>query len=277
MLYWWVRDLHHTVEMRLVLEQIVPLPETVPAKTRGDAAWLLATARLMAGDRDAARPLYQQALALARVAGDREGTALSLAMLGAVAPTTTGAEGAWALHSEALTIARELGWLWGVAYILHHLGDTAIRDRNGAAVIAYDTECLEVSRELENEPMAAVALWQLGWGHVLEGDYARAREALAESAAICRRLGSIENTSYCLDGFAGVALGGGDARLAARLAGAADAARALLRIAPFAPLAGVIDTFRAPAREALGEAELAAEHAVGAAMTAEDAVALAGH
>lgn len=45
-------------------------------------------------------------------------------------------------------------------------------------------------------------------------------------------------------------------------------------MAPFPPLAGVIDGFRAPARDELGETAFAAEHAAGAEMTPENALAL---
>lgn len=260
-------------ELRPILEEIVPLPQKAAVKTRGEAAWLLAAVRVLAGDRGGARALLQESLALAREAEDLRATALSLSMLGAVTPTTKGADGAWQLNHEALAIARRLEWRWGIAYILHHLGDTAMRDRDAAAAIAFDTECLAIAREIENEPLAAMALWQLGWGHVLQGDQGRAQDALAESATLCLRLHSIENMSYCLDGFAGVAMARGEAGLAARLAGAADAARDTLRMEAFPPLAGVIDAFRAPARETLGEEAFTAQYTAGAEMSAEAALA----
>ena len=271
MTYWWVRDL--AAEMSPILEGIMPLPASAPASVRADASWLLGICRLMPGDAAASRPPFEEALAIAREADDPRRTVLALCMLGAVTTETTGADGAWARHREALAIARRLDWRWGIAYTLHHLGDTAIRARDIDAVIAFDTECLSVARELGDGQMSTMALWQLGWAYAFQGDHPRARELLEEAAANCLRMHNVENISYCLDGLATVMQAAGDTPLAARLAGAADGARAKLRMAPFPPLAAAVVELRAPIAAALGDDAFERERAVGASLSPEDALA----
>ncbi len=99
------------------------------------------------------------------------------------------------------------------------------------------------------------------------GEVEIAREYLVESAACCRRLervGNREATTYCLEGFAGVALAQGQAELAARLAGGAQAIRDVISTPVWALLAPFKEEFLESLRDQLGDESFEAETAAGA-------------
>jgi non-specific serine/threonine protein kinase len=137
------------------------------------------------GDHAAARPLFEESLAIRRELGDRQGIAESLNNLGEVAQAQGDHAAARALHEESLAIRRELGHRWGIAVSLNNLGTVA-------------------------------------WA---QGDHAAARALYEESLAIKRELGDKKDLAECLEGLAKVAGAQGQPQRAARLLGAAEALR----------------------------------------------------
>ncbi|HVL25129.1 MAG TPA: tetratricopeptide repeat protein [Thermomicrobiales bacterium] len=137
------------------------------------------------GQRDHARRLGEEALALARELGSAQGEASVLTYLAIVAETAGEAERAADLHEQSLARSREVGDRAGIAGSLGNLG-----------AVAFDAA--EVDR--------AVAL-------------------SAESVAIFAELGDPDGVAFALETLSAVALAQGEPQRAARWIGAVDGLR----------------------------------------------------
>ena len=89
------------------------------------------------------------------------------------------------------------------------------------------------------------------------------------------RLDNAWGVAVCLDGFACLAADRGDFLGAARLYGAEEAVRTRAGVAPWRTIRSEHDAGVRAASGALGEAAWADAHAQGAALTDEEAIALA--
>ena len=81
-----------------------------------------------------------------------------------------------------------------------------------------------------------------------------------------------EGSAYCLDGFAGLALAGGDAALAAELQGAAGHAREVVGVALWPGMRPLADAMAAAVDGMLGPAKAAAARSRGARRRIPDAL-----
>jgi hypothetical protein len=111
----------------------------------------------------------------------------------------------------------------------------------------------------------AILLDQLGLDALLAGDLAGSRERLVEAAGLHREIRDLEGLAYCLDLLAGLALDLGLPQSAARLAGAAEAARAELGVVVWPLLQSLADQLAHALRGALGEEADRRERSTGAA------------
>jgi non-specific serine/threonine protein kinase len=259
--------------------------------------------------------LHEEALALLRELGDKQGIAGSLNSLGGVALVQGDYPHATALYEESLTLQRELGNKQGVALSLGNLGNVALAQGDYAYATALYEDSLTLQRELGNKAAIAGYLGNVGLLVMLRGDYAQAWALLEEGLALFRDLGYPLGIGYSLNNLGTVAFRQGDYRCAcaklqealvlgrdigakdlvadslesmawsvaaqgqpqraAWLGGAAEALREVLGVSLGQEQRAGHDHAVAAMQAALGEASLAAAWVEGRALPLEAAIALA--
>ncbi|MFL5731597.1 MAG: ATP-binding protein [Chloroflexia bacterium] len=189
--YWVVRGLH--TEGREHFARLLSMPPLIlQACSSSSRARALNGAGLLAfrqADYSAARPFFDQALAVSREAGDKQGISISLNNLGNVAKEEEDYQAARSLCEESLALCRELGDRWGVAASLNNLGLIAHEQGDYATTRTRHEESLALRRELGDKWGVASSLNNLGLVVYEYGDYATARSLHEESLAIKRGLG----------------------------------------------------------------------------------------
>lgn len=272
-LFWVTRG--HVSEGRQRLAAALSRAGVMPPPTR--AAGLAAAGWLArhAGDYQAARAHFQEALEILRQAGRHRGVVSCLEGLGQAAF----AEGEYAvarsLFEEALMRARELPSEQPVAACLLNLGSVACLQEDYDGAQGALEESLQIWRERGNERRVADCLSGLGLAALGRGDRAKAQALQAEALEIRRDLGHAEGVAESLESLAEIRLAQAQARDAARLWGAATSLREAIHV-PLPPAlrdeqARNVDASRA----ALGEQAFRAAWAEGQAMTMDEAVAYA--
>jgi tetratricopeptide (TPR) repeat protein len=181
---------------------------------------------------------------------------------------------AQSLLEEALAICRELGDRQGIASALHNLGNVARPLGDLAAAQAYYQECLAIYRELGNEALAAYPWLGLGTVAARQGEWAVARGHLARSLAAWHQAGEDREILLALEGMASVEAAEGRPERGARLLGAADALRETNVMPPRSPSEqDEYERALASARVGLDEAEFAVAWGAGRALDLGQAVA----
>jgi predicted ATPase len=244
--YWWVRGLLE--QMLEVAERVAVLPSArvLPEPEATLLRWTRGTIRIALGRSDGAAQLLQEVLTAARAVQDRRLLAQALFSLALVHPAEEGTDGVRALLTESLDLARAAGESWGAALALIPLGDLALLDGDVAAARRMHEEVLVHAEAIDDDHMRASGHDQLGLDALLAGDLDVAQDHLVQAAVLHSALRDHEGTAYCLEGFAALALARGAPEEAARLMGAAAAARRLVGVAvwPFLrPLHERLETF----------------------------------
>ena len=139
------------------------------------------------GDAAAARPLFEEGLAIARALGDRKAEANLLCNLGDISIESDPPTARAALE-ESLAIHRETENPSGIAHSALLLGNVALRQEERAEAQALYAESLALNRALGNPQKTGHALWCLARSAMSLGDHARARTLLEECVALFREL-----------------------------------------------------------------------------------------
>jgi tetratricopeptide (TPR) repeat protein len=236
---------------------------------------MLATTAEIEGDYSRAMTLVEEATTLSDELGLPEGAAALRCKLGNLLSLQGEHGRAQAVLEGALAETEQLGWRAGMAYIRGFLGLAARRRGDLDEARAQLEQGLAWCRELDAWLVAAPMLAWLGFVCELQGDLVAAESLHREGLELAVRSGDPRSIAFALEGLAGVACAGGDAERAALLLGAAGAMRGSTMV-PLPPADRVdIDRIEAAAGRRLGEARLAEELRRGAALAAEQAVALA--
>jgi predicted ATPase len=182
------------------------------------------------GDYADARPLLEEALAIYRTLGDRQGEARSLSGLQLGALFTEDFAAARTYGEQALAIYRELGQKRGVAITLNNLGsvERAAGDLEGAARL-YD-ESLSLLRGVGDLKYVALALAELGLVTVRLARLEQARAHIVEGLVISIASGILGDTAYLLEAAAELSCAAGNPARGAHLLGAAQALRAKVQV-----------------------------------------------
>jgi tetratricopeptide (TPR) repeat protein len=227
------------------------------------------------GDYRRAVALVEEATVLADELGLPEFKAALHARLGTLLSLQGQHRRAQAVLGQALAEAEQLGWRAGVAWV-RGLAGLAARCRGDLDEARAQLErALVWSRETDASPVAAPALACLGFVLELQGDLMAAGSVHREGLDHAARTGDPRAVALALEGLAGVAGASGDAERAALLLGAASGMRESAG-GPLPPTERVdVDRIEAAARRALGEARLAEVLRRGAALSTDQAVALA--
>jgi predicted ATPase/DNA-binding SARP family transcriptional activator len=221
------------------------------------------------GDLEAARPFWEECLAIGRECGDERRIAGTLVNLGNLARPKN-SQAAQALHEEALEIFRKIGYQPGEFISLNLLAwDIEAQGDTERARTLWE-QALSM-RGVVDDVGIDVILRRLGLLAMRQGDYQGARALYAESLTNCRDLGNKLGMPGSLQMFGRLAVVQAQPVRAARLSGAAAA----LQNAMGMPHDPIYAAEIAPARDMLGEEAFTAAWAEGRAMTLSEAIAYA--
>ncbi|NEE01101.1 AfsR/SARP family transcriptional regulator [Phytoactinopolyspora halotolerans] len=258
---------------------------------------------LIEGDLDAVRRDSEQSLQLFDDVGDDWGRLQPMHLLGVLAEIGGDHTRAAQLHRGALRIAEDLELWPAVSMQLASLGRTALLVENFAEATEYHQQALNLAEQQSDGAAAAFAAiglalgarrqghldaaeerlhdlldWHRRTGHLpgtalilaelgfvaeLRDDAASARELHAEGLVTARKTGDTRAVALALEGLAGAAALAARYQDAARLLGAAAAARESAAAPSAAADRGDVERIARRAREALGASAFAAEFALG--------------
>ncbi len=273
--YAWSRGI--AKQVLEVIEALVPSAGRLPAELQGKHAFLMAAGFQLTGQMEAARDWSAKALELTVKTGDQRLRALALIMMGAACPYTTARDEAEAALQEAVELSRTLDFPIALNLSLAQLGIIRMRDGRLDEAIAMHEETLRIGRATGAEAGTAFALSQLSFDHLLNGEPEIARAYLIECVDYCRALEQIghrEASAYCLEGFSALARTQGNELVAAKLLGASDAIREGISVPIRALIGDLAEEYRRTLREKMGDRAYEDATGQGAAMSAEDVLAL---
>jgi predicted ATPase/DNA-binding SARP family transcriptional activator len=178
-------------------------------------------------------------------------------------------------HRRAMTLAREQGYESTAVYAQLGLGMVARRTGRLDEAHEHLTAVHEWHRTAGYEPGKALTYAELGFLAEQRGDVEGARRLHTEGLAAARRSGDPRAVALALEGLAGERALSGEHREAARLLGAAAAARAAAGETDASNDRGDVDRITAAARAALSDA-FDAEFARGADLDVDSVVGTMG-
>jgi tetratricopeptide (TPR) repeat protein len=222
------------------------------------------------GNYAAARACLSEALQVLRAAGDQLYIARSLHRLAELAREQDDYDTAQPLLEEAIMQGRQLGDRYFLSRSLSGLGLVAQARGDDDQAEALFQEALVVARELP------VATWHIPLRHLAgiaidRHDYRRARTLLEEGLALERQQGRMMGIMWFLRTFAWLAVALDQAQDAARLVGAAEAMREMIKMSRWPSLRRRDERLAARAIPALGEDKYNRAWAEGHDMTPEEA------
>jgi predicted ATPase len=199
--------------------------------------------------------------------------AMMLMIRAAARPYAVGSP-ARAEYEEALAVARGAGDLVAVGYILSHFGLFLNVDGDLSRAQAMHEEVLAITRSLGDRNQHAEARYALALDALRAGDAAAAQSHLAAAARGYSEIQNLAGIARCLGALAEVARQRQRPHLAARLLGAAAAARAV-GLAPGPLVEKAEGRITNNVQAALSDADFNADVAQGRAETPEAALAAA--
>lgn len=241
------------------------------------AHYVLARLALRAGSFDAAAIHGQQALVLARLAGNRLREPYLLRILGVIASWQGDSAQATTYYEEALELARELhvqGWV--EAHILNSMGENARRQRIYDQALGYYREAQEVARRIGDMFLVMGENLNIGLVLVRENEVATGEALLRADMRERISQGRIDgNTIWNLWGLALVATRQGRLERAARLFGGAIQLSESTSFAVAPPDRAAFEADIAAVRDELGETTFIAAWEWGAKLRREQLLAFA--
>jgi non-specific serine/threonine protein kinase len=227
------------------------------------------------GDYSAGRSFGEEGLGIARELREPGRIAMLLNSLGATVRHQGDYDLARSLIRESLAIRRQREDLPGIAASLHNLGLVERAQGDNVSARPLLEESLAIWRALGHRQGIAQPLRELGRLALSEGDYVRAQQQFEQSLTLDREVSNLIGCSHALIELGRLAQARGAWERAARLFGAAEGMRDLLR-APVHPVERPrYDQSVAALLPELGEESFSAAWAEGRLMTMEQAVAYA--
>jgi predicted ATPase len=151
------------------------------------------------GDGAAAHARLEQALSMAREAGDKSSMARAFNGLGNVADDGSDYPAARSLYEQSLALYRELEDKRGISTELINLGNVATHQGDFPAARSLYAQSLALHRELGNKRSIAVSLINQGGIVYIQGDYSTAASMLQEGLALFRELEDKFGTAMTLN------------------------------------------------------------------------------
>jgi predicted ATPase/DNA-binding SARP family transcriptional activator/DNA-binding CsgD family transcriptional regulator len=250
---------------------------------KGNVATALNSLGILAvtrGDNEQARALLEENLSVLKELENVRDTATTLkrfhalSLLGILAINQEGdyIRGA-TLWEEGLALAREVGDTNRVGATLLNLGYAALMQGDYERARALSEEALTLAHELGSAGVEILpeALVNLGLAALGQGDHERATPSFKEGLAVAQEVGIKASVINALEGMATLAGALGEDTRAARLWGAAEAAREVTGIALPPGERALHEPYLASARSELGEAAWEERLAEGRAMSLDRA------
>jgi predicted ATPase/DNA-binding CsgD family transcriptional regulator len=215
------------------------------------------------GKKDAALPLIESGLGMARHLGEAHMTGRMLTARAHATYLDGDIAGAARDTADALRLFRKTGDRAQLGMLLGNLGSIELSAGDLDAARRHLAESLDIFRALNDRPGILYQSFNLGLAEYLGGSPEAAGALFAESLDLARRMGTKRQTAYALLGLALASHGGADPGLPARLHGAADQALAALghTLQPLEERLADLDRQRL--RAALGAEAYEAEYAAG--------------
>jgi predicted ATPase/transcriptional regulator with XRE-family HTH domain len=222
--FWVVRG--HCTEGQQRAEELLGLDEPVDPRLRSRALVVAGQMARLRGDLTRALELLEHALTLARETGDSISIAYACQQLGTAAGLAGDPVRARVLLEESLALTREANSPYGIAMSTHLLASLTRQEGQLDQAGTLWEESLALFHGVEDQPRTALVLSNLALVAMLQGDLQRARLLLLECLPLGVQVGYAFVTFFFLELMAPVAVGEGEAAMAARFLGAAEVARA---------------------------------------------------
>jgi predicted ATPase/DNA-binding NarL/FixJ family response regulator len=256
--------------------------EALPIARRAGNPWLLFSTLVdvawdaeARGDYAAAQPLLDEALVTTRAAGERVSEAMALGRLGWLACQQSDYALARARCEEGLAVARAAGDSHNVSVVLNMLGYAVLMQGDVVTARSVLEESLAMRRQEGERYGTAWVLDGLGLVATDDGCYEEAWALFAESLRLRHQLGDLVGTAESLESMGGLAAIQAQPERAAQLAGAAAALREISG-APLSPMRrAIVNRWLLPLRQTVGEDSINRAYAAGRATPLDHAVALA--
>lgn len=230
------------------------------------------------GQFEAAKQCYEDMLVLAVEARDPVMMLTASGNLGQVMSDTGDFENGQVYLMESLSLARSAGRQQNVCVLLTNLGNLFLARHDYLAAQSCYEEALPIGQAIKARGHITFLIINMGEVAHNLGNLAAAMEHYQQGLRELREMGDKLSLTATLESFAYVLVDtaeAGDAQLAARLLGAAEALREGLQ-APIPPREkGRYDKYLARLRERLGESDLLHLWRTGRALSLDHAVALA--
>jgi predicted ATPase len=194
----------------------------LPAAVRLEALRGAAALARQAGNVPRAEALAEEMLSFARSVGDVRMSGIAIAILGSIAVFMRDFDEAMSRLEYAHTTLREVGDDFALGHVLNTLAYTALARRDFAAAERHARDSFAVADRIGDAPGRALALTNLGVGHLLAGKYAEAEAAFVELLTYSHDIGFTDCVAYAYEGLAALATRRRDGVRAARLLGAAE-------------------------------------------------------
>ncbi len=168
--------------------------------------FMLGHVTMRMGNVSEARSLLEESLMLARQVGDKQDLAYSLYFLAEVALEQHEHTRARSLLEESLTLFGERGDKLGLTWALQFLARALVAQGDYTRAYTLAGESIALCRELQNKTALAFGLDLMGQVALYLGDASTARSLLEEELALLREMGEQRNIAYVLSHLADVAV-----------------------------------------------------------------------
>ncbi len=269
--YWITRS---TTEGTRWLDEFLAVPDGDPQVT-GWAYFIRGFLAVLKADPAAARPALHAAVAVARQTGQRELLTEALAMAANAENMAGDRAAARRLLEEAHAATAGLAYPAGTLAVLQARVLDGFFAADPGAVSSAATLGARLAREAGDLYVLEIMLLNLGSAALLTGDLGESEPLLAEALRIARQIDDRVAQFYLVGALGCHAAQAGQARLAARLLGAADTARTGAGANIMSFLAPALAQAQAAAAAALGTARFEAEFGAGQRLSRDAALELA--
>jgi predicted ATPase len=254
-------------------QQVESLPEEGLRTDRDRLARSFLTAGMLVNDGSFAEavPLVDEMLPDARRLAKPWRTGLMLMLRGIARPYTANSP-ARADFEEALAVVRDSGDRLVLGYVLAHYGCILSLDGDASGARAPHEEMLRIARSLGDQNLRAEAHYDLALDALSAGDVASSRPNLVTAVRYYQNLDHLDGLTRCLGALTALALADEDSPLAARLIGAAAAARDRTGLTPWPAVSESERRTIERAQALLPRGEYEAQVASGRGQTTEDAL-----